>query len=1697
MTLRKVLPWCFAILLPGFPIAAQELPLPGTEAAPSIFSTQLGNPNVNLLVSGSWDAQLSGSLGWGLDLGPGALTPGIYPASFPGLQPGVVFQQVPNLTASVVLFDRYFLRASFISPALQQTNLQSTLPLDLNTFLLGYNGKPGEFLQKVRIGNTDVNISPYNFVSFPAAPRNSIGASVLFKTDRARYEAMVRYEPSNFKSKTFIGSSQLLEQRINPGSYINGRFFYLPDANVSNLQVYIEDGTGTLRGSDGHYYRPATASDAVISASGGYVFFLKPLVGRAVVYYTVNGAAVGSTSLGQGALVPTNSDGSINPNGTPANFSFTGSGMSSYPLPGYPASSGGFDMATLQVTVNGVTGLLISQPGVFSPFEADNTYTVGQTIPAIAPQVRASLVAKGGDSGSSLFVSVSPTGQTATILGIQPSGGGQAAPDPRSVAARFPLAGVDPDIYSAGPGRAAPDTNNELLVQILSPVAGYQLDPNVLPGSVTVLRNGTSEGRFTVNYDTGLLTFTTPIAANDLIVVTYQTANPQGGGGNILFGMGADFALTPSLNLDLGTGLRWSLLSQRYTTEQGTNTGALLTGVGLTYHTKELTARIRAGVSLSSPDTTGIFRLFGMEESGQTLTLTEGNLFPSSLPSSDVNEVLSAGPGGAAGPNPFTGLSLANRGDLLYKDLNSYSVGGATLEGVDFTPPSNQIYSYVNGSRIGPYPAWDSTYGVVMVMDYVMSTSSPWVGAQIPLPNAPQDLSGVTDLTFAVQGLAGSSGTITAYVQLGSISEDLDGSGIIERASSTADNLFPFHQNGMILYAGATGTSTSSFSSTTTTSTANPSTTNGLNLASDDLDGNGLLDAENGSLVLTYQIPASAISPGAGWQSIDIPIPPGDRARLTAARSVRVILVDTGGTAASGRLLVSSPTFAGSPFHAVTSPSTTATDITTATETSDPQPVGQQLTDRYPEVNTIFHPSGQINKVLRVQWGGPYPSPWTTATSFTLTGYPPPVSSGLYRTLAFYLYVHDLASGGATLQMNLVDSSGQGIHLSFQTGVTNGWHKYSVDLIAKTITVDGGASVGSPSVTVDSGAGQLTTFTLTQTGSLDGTLYLDEVHFETAIISASLGGDVNLSYAKQGTLLSLAGHPIVSNLTVHEAASAYGSNFASGFAENPGVATASTLTSIGGDLPFGNLQAAFGYSWSPVYTTVSASHALRIPIGPLTLSDTYNQSVASSGASSGALVSTTTTSGGSAASTTSAVAGSSVGSGSQAMSFSRSDSASLSLPSVLTASLSGGAVTLGGGLDQSWSSSLASRLPSPFSLSLAGQLGDNLPTFTPYSDQYFVNWSQGFGLLAPLSNPLAERTGILTSEVAYSKNPVGVDLKSQINYDSTVTNVRYQANSTSVTLSFPISLGSQPLLAWQIVPAYTRTLTTSAQAADNQNFGDDLRTYGASLAASPILYEGIPIAELFSPSALTQFTTQSEGFLGATYAPTLSLQLSRGSTSSLADLIVPTYLLVSYGRTMDREADGVTDTANWEVTERTDVLNLFGRQGVYPIFPFYNTDEFATTVDVRESTPVGTSAPLGSAQIQHLFSFYGANMSLLSFQNRLTINWGAIQSVAEDLTTAFTWRVIPLAGFHVPVVPRSFQKGMYFEHTESVEVKSEPDVLQNSLGITLSHQTALIFPQRGKLQATAGLGFQENKLSDSDTRLLFGVQAAIEGTLTF
>ncbi|HOV63997.1 MAG TPA: hypothetical protein PLG43_08980, partial [Spirochaetia bacterium] len=107
---------------------SQDIILPEEEAPATIFSTRIGDSDVKLDIKGSWEASITAGGGFSWD----SVTRNPIFEDFPELTSGILVSQVPNMTLSLTLNERYFFEASFIDD------------YDLNTFLLGYNGAEGD-----------------------------------------------------------------------------------------------------------------------------------------------------------------------------------------------------------------------------------------------------------------------------------------------------------------------------------------------------------------------------------------------------------------------------------------------------------------------------------------------------------------------------------------------------------------------------------------------------------------------------------------------------------------------------------------------------------------------------------------------------------------------------------------------------------------------------------------------------------------------------------------------------------------------------------------------------------------------------------------------------------------------------------------------------------------------------------------------------------------------------------------------------------------------------------------------------------------------------------------------------------------------------------------------------------------------------------------------------------------------------------------------------------------------------------------------------------------------------------------------------------------------------------------------------------------------------------------------------------------
>ncbi len=842
------------------PGAAQEGPLGGPENLASreaIFEAELGDADVDLFIAGNWTSGIQGTIGW-------AFHPAIppdgkrvtYPYTFPGMETVPYFNQV-DLTVSLWLYERFYFELVFLDD------------FELNSYVLGYQGKEDEFVQSVRVGKADFSISEYPYIDFGGTTEPAPGASALLQTERSTHEFMLRYEASTPQTEVFFGLNEVATRRIEPADYIRGRFFVLPDAGVDGLTVYLEDEEGSLLADDGRTYASYSGSAiseiAEFSTDEGFLYLRDPADRRVLVYYEVGGTAVGDGSLGSGALVGV-SAGQIDPTALALDFDFT--------QPPYL----GVDLGALDITIGGRGALLLYQPGQFSPFEAANRYDVSGLSIGATSQVELEFVERDGFTPRELDAVTPYLAPERRELVV-----GDPILDVRAPENRYPFAAADPDkplLYGPGATDKPGYVGFQVYARVLRSVESLQISGQVVPGSVRVLRNGVEDPSFTVDYQTGRLSTPYPIFPSDVIEVTYRTVGPEGGG-DLLFASGNVVELNSQTDLTLALGIRWNILDSSYSVTPEDHPGSITTSAQVDYRSDYLTGLVNGAVQFRIPDTTGILRLLGMEDKRSILPVSDSLMFPASHPGTLVS-----------GP----------RGILLYKDYYTESTfGGSTLQNYDYDLPDSKIYPYEEDSRIGPYPADSDDPGYddrVMVLDFELGNNE-WVGANLRVPNTvDRDFSQVSAISFtwSTRDLE-PPGTedIAVYLQAGSVAEDLDGDGDLDKSESLLVPAFPFDDSdaGITLLAGLLP----------------PGQTGTL---SEDGNQNGILDGEVDDLVFTapeiiadpavIRVPELAPNrPDDTWQRVKINVSAADRAKLAATRAVRIIVVETGGTAAAGR----------------------------------------------------------------------------------------------------------------------------------------------------------------------------------------------------------------------------------------------------------------------------------------------------------------------------------------------------------------------------------------------------------------------------------------------------------------------------------------------------------------------------------------------------------------------------------------------------------------------------------------------------------------------------------------------------------------------------------------------------------------------------------------------------------------------------
>ena len=241
---------------PGIPPLVSALP---EEAPASLFSTSIGDNDVELFVQGFWEASVlsSGSLSFG------GSSAGAFNAT------PFLFTQRPDLYLLLVFRRQWWLEASVADD------------IERATWAIGYSGEEDDFIQFARLGNTGILMPAYPFMAF-GAPESAFGVVVSGRDESqgTAFDAMIRWDGLSWRSRSFSGLAETVEMTVRPREQLRGRRFVLPDEELTSISLYDHSTSGK---------RQLQADEYTVSLSKGFIELNAEPQGVLSVVYSLTG----------------------------------------------------------------------------------------------------------------------------------------------------------------------------------------------------------------------------------------------------------------------------------------------------------------------------------------------------------------------------------------------------------------------------------------------------------------------------------------------------------------------------------------------------------------------------------------------------------------------------------------------------------------------------------------------------------------------------------------------------------------------------------------------------------------------------------------------------------------------------------------------------------------------------------------------------------------------------------------------------------------------------------------------------------------------------------------------------------------------------------------------------------------------------------------------------------------------------------------------------------------------------------------------------------------------------------------------------------------------------------------------------------------------------------------------------------------
>jgi hypothetical protein len=1475
------------------------------EANAELVSLRLGDSEVSLQVSGYWKGSLSGN--WGI-----SLTPLGTAATSPDSP--ILFKQEADLTLSLWIRERWFVEASFLDD------------YNLNTYRAGYQGFPGEAVQYVGVGNTGLDFPVFPYLDLGGDSPSSLGLYGRFGGGAVTLHTLFRYDLAALEERVFVGDRERTFAYTPLNQPLRGRSFVLPDENLDAPPlVYLEDEKGDLRDQRGRRWRLAAASEYGAGAASGIVELGASPQGSVAAAYSRGGnSRPWGSSLGAypAASPPVSGSGFL---GDVQDWFGNEIILKNYPGPSGDGSvSGSPESITLN---NGVTALVIFEPGTFSPFERMNRYAAASSNSSSAALIRLST----GDrfpgfeavplDDTAVSANIPLYAVTETQRGVYELLGDNLPRDRRSRETRWPLGNSHPQIYLPGSGHFTGDLG--LRFTNYSGAGSYSIGTDVVPGSVQVWRSGLADTHISYNAESGVVVLENPAGFNEVVRITYLKRSEERKAGSLAAGVGAVYHEGEPFSSALALGVRWNIAADSYAENGTLNPGTVGLGAKTAWEYDRLKAQITAGLGFEQPDTTGLYRAAGMEGNEISLGLPPETSFISEAPGDSASAV-----------SLFSGLTRNNRSDLVYRNYRDTSVlGASTLMPIDWGGASS-----VSGQS-GPYPVRDSgltSQTHVLAAEFTLDDEKSWAGFEVPLGNNQFIMEQAREIEapFRFYGFNGAPipPDFTLILQIGALSAK-------DRGYTENPGLIVEKQ----LYPPA----------------PDPNANHQHNPAVFDM---------NARIV--------------GFRLTD-----EERRKLQGAVYMRLIAVHTGPEEIRGRVLLAPPIIRGAGFRPVTVHGTVITG-SAGNEVRAVEGIetgSNRLESAYGSLLGRLHPEGKTQRVLEVSW-----EDMAAGISAGADGRLNAVPLGSYRRLSFFVKGPTpeasgaftggvlrfiLARGPESLAREREITLNAEIPLSaFRPGE---WSKVEINYQGRDrgIRVEGrsvdGAKLRYRSLPESQGgdtgeeqSGYAAVFISPGGGSslAAGKFYFDELILEDPAPAYWLNGGTSVEWKQSGTLADYKGKTVLSDLSLATALESgiRGDPFTPDSEHSGAMISRSNgeVTVLGTRL---RTNISFAVSDNDFFW--NGGHGVSRSWGPFSVEESFSDAPRDK---------------------------------------TMDHRFGLSLSGMFNSRFSGEVYYEDEKLDRKWDGALGFSPPRSYipavSVETSAAWTEHTQEPAEWIENYGETWARSWEPMVPdLGAGAAKRDTRSTIRITEHTSPVGAEVT--LEGSSAFSNPGNRTQSTSLArLDIPVTLGSYHF-GLRGERSFKRHLLFSPPDA----LGDGAK-FAESIADSLPLWKVFPFYSLFAPELGTVMDT------GLSHSPSadlaeytlfddrFGLTVQLPLTYDLRAFFIPSSAGARIDRILEQKLDTRLDMLNLAGNLGFSAVNMFGAFGSFPLFPFYQGDEFTHTLETSVAIPRNEdlSWRIQSSQAAAFYGFSGGTLGLTNTATSGSSGW--VESLMLDWT---------------------------------------------------------------------------------------------------